>query len=158
MKDDQTKELLKAMMKASQQNQLTLPGLDTGDVNQLNLGPVKKMEEAMERLGLGMEAMGEVTQKIGQVVDVQSLKLNMILNILVDKGIVTEEEIKAKYETDVLENIKKIREIYQKQMQEAQNATQQKEQCDSCEPCTCDEKTPVLASEKNNVITFPTKK
>ena len=63
------------------------------------LGVVAKLEDHFRKLAMNMQVMGSG-------IDVSWLTNQMIIRLLIEKGIVTEEEVKAKYENEVTTPLK----------------------------------------------------
>ena len=66
-------------------------------------------------------ALGQISDHLkglGQGLDLMRLNLFMITNILHDKGIVTEDEIKERYKRDVTDKMEEIRKLVQEKMKE----------------------------------------
>ncbi len=80
----------------------------------------------VQNLEMGMVQIAGAQESIGMNMDASRLTIQMLINVLVDKGICTREELEKRYKTDVadkiLERQKQIKEQVEKQIEEAQAA------------------------------------
>jgi polyhydroxyalkanoate synthesis regulator phasin len=134
---------------------------------------IEVLAMVVQNLEMGMMQLAQSQQLIGTSVDVSRLTNQLLVRMMVEKGVFSEEEFRERYKTDVTDRIqqmqKQLQEEYKKQMQEQAANGQVPEQPEaSCEPnckeecteCTEPEKESdvVLPSERSNkVIRFPNK-
>lgn len=107
-------ELLKALMdKAIEDNDLRPVG---GVVGMLQ----KQVEATMQHLGQVLQSLREEVGQTSMVTDVGRLTSALLINILIDKGIVTKDEFEVMYKekvTDIMDgHMKKIQEEQEKAM------------------------------------------
>ena len=113
---------------------------------------LRSLEQGMISLSSGMQMMSVET-------NISRLSHNLVFKILVDKKLMTEEEAKAMYETEVSEKIRKYLEDLQKQVETEESPTVSPEAA----PVIPESSTPelivsdsdvVLPSEANPVVVF----
>lgn len=80
--------------------------------------PMGYMQQVGEHLEQGMMELYENISQLGQMLDIARLHNFMLTKILVDKGVVTKEEIEQRYQTEVEEELKKQQEMMRKRMEE----------------------------------------
>ena len=81
--------------------------------------PFEAINRVLKHLEQGIMHLSGTIQSVGSALDVIQLQVQMTWNILVEKGIVTKEELKAKYKTDVMDIVEQQQKQYQEQMQRA---------------------------------------
>jgi len=80
--------------------------------------PMKVMGEVAAQLEQSMMEMYKGIHKLSQGLDISRLQNHMVLNILVDKGIVTKEEVETRYKKDVEDEMQKMRKKIEEKMNE----------------------------------------
>jgi hypothetical protein len=137
------------------------------------LGKLKYLGQAIQAMDGGMMQMQDIMQRLGQGLDIAHLQLRMITNILVDKNIITIEELKEQYQTDVVDELKKVRAAQEEKMKEAMEQAQagvqtrdtKEHDCTECTSCHNHEEEEVeeseavesdvvLPSERNETVKF----
>ena len=88
--------------------------------------PMRKLEIAVEAMDEGLMRIGEGMQRMAQGLDMAHFKILMILEILIDKGVVTKEEVEGVYKQKVQVKLDAIRQRQQEEMQKAIEQAQQK--------------------------------
>ena len=110
------------LFKAGQQNRIILPGQE----NQQQPDPMAMMAMEMQRLAMGLAHTSRTNALIGKATDMTQLSIQLLFNILVEKEIITKEELEERYQTEVIERYKKMeeeaKEFAEKQMEEHQKA------------------------------------
>jgi len=137
-------------------NRIILPGQEQQQQQQHPLG---QMMQQVQVLGSFLKQMDQALFNVSQEVQAQGLGYQMVLNMFIDKGIFTQEEVDELHKKHVIEPIEESMKELQQKMQEAQNVAAQQQQTiakaqeeENKEP----EEEVVLASEKtSNVVKFP---
>ena len=89
------------------------------DPSQIIDNPVEQMTKIAQHLEYGLMQMSGTIQSLGSAIDVIQLQIQMTWKMLIEKEIVTKEELAEKYKTDVITQIEKAKKEYQEQMQKA---------------------------------------
>ena len=82
---------------------------------QAQLQQLVAVQEAMDE---GMMQIGRMVQTMGQGMDVLHFKIHMLIEILLDKGIVTKEELEG-YKQTVQDRLEQMRQMQEEKMKEA---------------------------------------
>ena len=137
----------------------------SGQASATPAGQMNQLKAILQAMDGGLMQLSQSVQILGQGLDLTQLKINMIMNVLVDKGIVTKEEIEERFKKDVTENLKKMREKQEQEIQQKLQEIEEKsevktreikeEDCSDCENCTCDKESDVvLPSERSEKVVF----
>ncbi len=128
--------------------------------------PLARFETILQAMDDGMIRFGQAIQKMSQGLDMCHFKILMILEILMDKNIVTKEELEGHYKQVVQDKINNMREQQEAKMQETMAQVQAnagiktrdtekpKECCGSCKTEPEVESDIVLPSEQHTKTTF----
>jgi len=138
---------------------------------------LKMLSMVVQNVEMGMVQLVQNQQVMGSALDACRLTIQMLTNILVETAVITEEDFRSRYKTDVIDKMQamqeKMRAEMQKQMAEQQAAEEAEEAPGGCTDCKCENKCGteteadiaesqdsdvVLASERGNVINFDSKK
>ena len=110
------------MGQGKEQNRIIMPG-------QEQIDPVQMVAMETQRIGMGLAHVSRTNALIGKAVDMCQLSLQLILNILVDKDVITEDELKTLYQEKVIDRYRKMeveaKEFAEKQIEEQQTAEKQ---------------------------------
>lgn len=68
------------------------------------------MGAVFQRLEYALGETSKMTQMVGQSTDIAQLTIHMIIKIMIEKGLITEEEVKERYKKEVEESYKKMQE------------------------------------------------
>lgn len=128
----------------------------------------------LQRLWEIMMQNGQEVYKISTLTEINRLTSDLVLNLLIEKNVISREELEARVTKEVKEEFEriqkeaqkeaeKIREELEKDIEEKQKKLEEEqEKIDNLkEENTEEEKREsnvILPSERNNIITFPTKK
>jgi len=130
------------------------------------VGGLDKLEAMVEGLDDGLMRASKAIQTIGQGLDILHLKILMVVDMLLDKGIVTKEEITEKYAKQMQQRIDEMQQVQQEKIEEAIRHTQEtsgiktrdvEECCGECDEHNCEEECEsdvVLPSERNEKVIF----
>lgn len=120
---DEGKKVFEKLMKqagASEPNRIIIPGHE----QQHQPDPTEALAMMVQHLEMGLAHVSRTNQVIGTAVDVSRLTNIMIMNMLVEKGIVTKEEMDEKFKVEVIEKFKAMeaeaKEEAEKKMKELQ--------------------------------------
>lgn len=108
VKDEKVDEVIKKLFKESGNNILTPGGED----------PLKDLKNVSSHLEEGMMELYNHIMLVGEGLDIARLQNFMLTKILVDKEIITEEEVNKRWNTDVVEEMKRQKEKIQKKIEE----------------------------------------
>ena len=128
------------------------------------------LDSGMQNLFRMLNQLWQDLSKVAINSDVSAMRIRMLSKILIDKGMLTEEELVKYTETEVTEPLKKM----QQDAEEEMKKLAEEEAAKTEEPPPAPEPPPVnmikegstepepasdvvLASERNNVIQFPSK-
>lgn len=87
-------------------------------------GQLQQVIQAIQGLEYGLAQVSNGIQALAQGMDICHFKVHMVLRILADKGLVTEEELQDRYKQDVTDKIDEIRAQQEAKMQEAMEQAQ----------------------------------
>jgi predicted transcriptional regulator len=87
-------------------------------------GQVQEVMQAIQGLEYGLAQVSNGIQALAQGLDICHFKVHMVLRILGDKGLVTEEELQDRYKQDVTDKIDEIRAQQEAKMKEAMGQAQ----------------------------------
>jgi hypothetical protein len=101
-------------------------------IGQGNSPGITDMVTKLKQVDLMLEAMDDVVmrlhkglQAIGQGLDICNFKVHMVMEILTDKGVVSEEELNGHYKQVVQDKLTEMRRIQEEKMQEAMAQVEQ---------------------------------
>lgn len=77
--------------------------------------PISLLAMTVQRCEIGMAHLSRTNALIGRASDVGHLTMQMILGLMIEKGLVTKEELDKKYKEEVIEKYKKIEEEIRKE-------------------------------------------
>ena len=137
------------------------PNLDPGGIDRIEMlaGMVAQLEQ-------GLVQVSGAQQTMALAIDTSRLAVQMILRVLMEKEVISEEDAQAQFKKEVTEPILKIQEKMNERIKEAmkedsvQHAEKSCENNKECSNCSCAEEEEeeeendsdvVLASEKNEV-------
>ena len=139
-------------------------------IGQSNSPGITDMAQKLKQVDLMLEAMDDGVmrlhkglQAIGQGLDICNFKVHMVMEILTDKGVVSEEELNGHYKQVVQDKLTEMRRVQEEKMQEAMAQVQQQAGVKTRDPQVPEvEEEPEeedtskveLASEKSNKIVF----
>jgi len=92
---------------------------------------MNSMGTLFQRLEYALAETSKMTQMVGQSTDIAQLTIHMLVKLLIEKGLVSEDEIKERYKAEVEEAYKKMQEeayAAMKQQMEKQIEEKKKEQ------------------------------
>jgi hypothetical protein len=139
---------------------------------------VEILAMVIQRIEMGMNQLAQSQQSYGIALDASRLTIQLLVRMMAEKNVFSEDEFKERYETDVVEKMnqmqKQMQEQYEKHMKEQKNKeektpgpiempTEQDDSCDcgsECKKCSEEDSKSdvVLPSErKGKVIKFPSK-
>jgi predicted transcriptional regulator len=136
------------------ENLIQIPGSQNNNPL-MALGAVLKQ---MEHLAGYLQHLEYGVMSLANELQTEALTTRMVLKILVEKNICTEEEVQGYYIENVEKPIKNMMEEIKKNAQEQEKCTQSTCSCTEQKDCDLNKNEPVLASEKSNVIKFPNEK
>jgi hypothetical protein len=79
---------------------------------------VRKLMAFTEAMDGALMNMSQGLSALGQGLDMCNFKIHMILEVLMDKGVVTEEELNGHYKQRVTDQFNEMRKIHEAKMQE----------------------------------------
>jgi hypothetical protein len=146
-------------------------GQATNKARNASPNQLAQLEQVISSMDDGLMNMSKGLQTLGQGLDMCHFKINMVLEILVDKGVVTEDELNGHYKQVVQDKINQMRKIQEQKMQEAMmqvekqagvksRKPEEKHECGDCGSCKEEPKEKIdtshvkLASEQHNKIKF----
>ncbi len=107
---------------AQQQNRIIMPGQE----NQAQPDPMQMLAMEIQRLGMGLAHTSRTNALIGKATDMAQLSLQLLFNVLVEKEVMTKEELETMYQERVIDRYQKMEEdtraYAEKQMEEQQAA------------------------------------
>lgn len=80
--------------------------------------PIEYMQQFGAHLEQGMMELYQNISQLGQMLDIARLHNYMLTKILLDKGVVTKEELDERYKTEVEDELIKQQELMRKRMEE----------------------------------------
>ena len=168
MTDKKIEEVVKKMLQQAGTPDPNILKPDGRPVNEPD--EIQILTVVVQNLEMGFMQLAQSQESIGISLDAARLTIQMLVNLIIEKGLVSKEEMQERYKKDVGEKIrehqKKRQEEIQKQIEEAKAEAEQaqKEIIDE-KPEKETEEVPngsaeiMLPSEKHGkVITFPTNK
>lgn len=103
------------------QNRIIIPGEEN---NPQSPDPIQVLAMEMQRLGQGLAHTSRTNALIGRATDISQLSVQLLFNILVEKEIISEEDMKKRYQEEVIERYKQMeidaRKYAENQMKEQQ--------------------------------------
>jgi len=111
------------------------------DPAQVLFGGLQKIENALQYTNHTMSILGKT-------VDMGQLTTRLVVRIMFEKGLITEEEFEARFKKEVVELYKEMEEDAKKEIEKQMKAQMQADQ----------EETEVIADAYGNIMTMPEKK
>ena len=118
------------IFKQANQNRVIIPGQEEQVQD-----PMALIAMEIQRLGMGLAHTSRTNALIGKATDMCQLSTQLLFNILVDKNIISKEELEKMYKEDVVDKYKEM-EKEAKEYAEQQFKAQQEEQANAMKEAT----------------------
>ncbi len=83
------------------------------------LAQIEQLQNFMSRLEQGVTQLSHGMQQMSMEINLGKLSTQMLFNIIIEKGIMTKEELNDKYKTDVVDAMMRLQEDIQKKTEKA---------------------------------------
>jgi gas vesicle protein len=164
MTDKRIEDIVEKMLEQAgtpDPNILAPDGMPVGEPSEIQVLTV-----VVQNLEMGFMQLAQAQESLGIVIDTARLTLQMIVNLMIEKELVSKEEMQTRYKTDVAEKVmerqKQRQEEIQKQITKAQaeagKAQEDIQEIRNSKPEASSNSDVVLPSERaGGPITFPRK-
>lgn len=131
------------------QNRIIMPGQE----QQQQADPMTMIAMEIQRLGMGLAHTSRTNALIGKATDMAQLSVQLLFSLLVDKGVVEEDELKKLYQENVIDRYKAM-EVEAKEYAEQQLKEQQKQETTDLKEATeqSEKATDAVVSDAEEVL------
>ena len=119
-------ELKKMLEQAQNKSRIITPGQE----NQPEVDPIAVLAMQLQNLSMQNAQNSRTVNIIGKASDMTQLSIQMLFNLLVEKGLISKEDLQAKYTEEVVDRYKTMeeeaRKEFENQMKEQQEMAEKK--------------------------------